>query len=128
MDMYTGIIQDAQFVGPDSYLRRKIDQLALDKQHNWGRIWRITLRGHDARSAAAADVREHAGATGQAPRARRTAGGATPRRRAGPAPGQVRGAGAADDGADLEQSARAGSTRCGRSRALARSTRRWCVS
>ena len=45
MDMYTGIIQDAQFVGPDSYLRRKIDQLALDKQHNWGRIWRISYEG-----------------------------------------------------------------------------------
>jgi mono/diheme cytochrome c family protein len=41
-DMYTGIIQDAQFVGPASYLRRKVDQYALDKQHNWGRIWRIT--------------------------------------------------------------------------------------
>jgi mono/diheme cytochrome c family protein/glucose/arabinose dehydrogenase len=45
MDMYTGIIQDAQFVGPNSYLRRKIDQFALDKQHNWGRIWRITYEG-----------------------------------------------------------------------------------
>ncbi len=41
-DMYTGIIQDAQFVGAGSYLRRKIDQYALDKQHNWGRVWRIT--------------------------------------------------------------------------------------
>ena len=45
MDMYTGIIQDAQFVGPNSYLRRKAEQLALDKQHNWGRIWRITYEG-----------------------------------------------------------------------------------
>ncbi len=45
MDMYTGIIQDAQFVGPNSYLRRKVEQLALDKQHNWGRIWRITYEG-----------------------------------------------------------------------------------
>ena len=44
-DMYTGIIQDAQFVGPDSYLRRKIEQYQLDKQHNWGRIWRITHEG-----------------------------------------------------------------------------------
>ena len=41
-DMYTGIIQDAQFVGPGSYLRRKIDQYGLDKQHNLGRVWRIT--------------------------------------------------------------------------------------
>ena len=45
MDMYTGIIQDAQFVGPNSYLRRKVDQFGLDKQHNWGRIWRITYEG-----------------------------------------------------------------------------------
>jgi mono/diheme cytochrome c family protein/glucose/arabinose dehydrogenase len=42
IDMYTGIIQDAQFVGRDSYLRRKIDQYELDKQFNYGRIWRIT--------------------------------------------------------------------------------------
>jgi mono/diheme cytochrome c family protein/glucose/arabinose dehydrogenase len=45
IDMYTGIIQDAQFVGPGSYLRRKVDQYALDKQFNWGRIWRVT---HDS--------------------------------------------------------------------------------
>ncbi len=45
IDMYTGIIQDAQFVGPNSYLRRKIDQYELDKQHNWGRIWRVTYDG-----------------------------------------------------------------------------------
>lgn len=45
IDMYTGIIQDAQFVGPDSYLRRKIDQYQLDKQHNFGRIWRLTHDG-----------------------------------------------------------------------------------
>ena len=47
MDMYTGIIQDAQFVGPGSYLRRKVEQYQLDKQHNWGRIWRITYEGMD---------------------------------------------------------------------------------
>jgi mono/diheme cytochrome c family protein/glucose/arabinose dehydrogenase len=45
MDMYTGIIQDAQFVGPGSYLRAKVAQYELDKQHNWGRIWRITYEG-----------------------------------------------------------------------------------
>ena len=42
-DMYTGIIQDAQFIF--TYLRRKIEQYQLDKQHNWGRIWRITYDG-----------------------------------------------------------------------------------
>ena len=45
MDMYTGIIQDAQFVGAGSYLRKKVEQYDLDKQHNWGRIWRITYEG-----------------------------------------------------------------------------------
>ena len=40
VDMYTGIIQDAQFVGP--YLKAKIDQYDLEKHHNYGRIWRIT--------------------------------------------------------------------------------------
>ena len=40
--MYTGIIQDAQFVGPNSYLRRKVEQYGLDKQFNWGRH----LAGH----------------------------------------------------------------------------------
>jgi mono/diheme cytochrome c family protein len=45
MDMYTGIIQDAQFVGPGSYLRRKVEQYQLDRAHNFGRIWRITYDG-----------------------------------------------------------------------------------
>jgi mono/diheme cytochrome c family protein/glucose/arabinose dehydrogenase len=44
-DMYTGIIQDAQFVGPGSYLRRKVEQYELDKVHNLGRVWRITYEG-----------------------------------------------------------------------------------
>ncbi|MEP6916131.1 MAG: c-type cytochrome, partial [Acidobacteriota bacterium] len=45
-DMYHGVIQDAQFVGaPGSYLRRKVAQYDLDKQHNMGRIWRITYEG-----------------------------------------------------------------------------------
>ena len=48
MDMYTGIIQDAQFVGAGSYLRKKVEQYDLDKQHNWGRIWRITYEGMEA--------------------------------------------------------------------------------
>jgi glucose/arabinose dehydrogenase/mono/diheme cytochrome c family protein len=43
VDMYTGIIQDAQFVGP--YLKARIDQYDLEKHHNWGRIWRISHEG-----------------------------------------------------------------------------------
>ena len=45
VDMYTGIIQDAQFVGPNSYLRRKVEQYKLDAMHNFGRIWKITYEG-----------------------------------------------------------------------------------
>jgi mono/diheme cytochrome c family protein/glucose/arabinose dehydrogenase len=45
VDMYTGIIQDAQWVNPGSYLRRKVEQYDLDKNHNFGRIWRITYTG-----------------------------------------------------------------------------------
>ena len=40
-DMYTGIIQDAQFVGAGSYLRKKVEQYNLDVVHNYGRVWRI---------------------------------------------------------------------------------------
>ena len=42
MDMYTGIIQDAQFLGAGSYLRRKAQQYDLDKVSNNGRVWRVT--------------------------------------------------------------------------------------
>ena len=42
IDMYTGIIQDAAFVGPGTYLRRKVLQYGLEKQHNNGRIWRVS--------------------------------------------------------------------------------------
>jgi mono/diheme cytochrome c family protein len=42
MDMYTGIIQDAQFTGPGSYLRRKAQQYDLDKVANLGRVWRVS--------------------------------------------------------------------------------------
>ncbi len=45
VDMYTGIIQDAQFVGPGSYLAQKVAQYSLDSIHNFGRIWRITYDG-----------------------------------------------------------------------------------
>ena len=45
VDMYTGIIQDAAFVGPGTYLRRKVLQYGLERQHNYGRIWRVT---HDS--------------------------------------------------------------------------------
>ena len=42
VDMYTGIIQDAQFIQPNSYLRRKIDQYQLEGLHSMGRLWRVS--------------------------------------------------------------------------------------
>jgi glucose/arabinose dehydrogenase/mono/diheme cytochrome c family protein len=44
-DMYTGIIQEANFTRPGTYLRRKIEQYSLDQVHNLGRIWRISYTG-----------------------------------------------------------------------------------
>jgi mono/diheme cytochrome c family protein/glucose/arabinose dehydrogenase len=44
-DMYRGIIQESQWSGPGTYLRRRIDQYALDKVVRHGRIWRLTYDG-----------------------------------------------------------------------------------
>jgi len=45
VDMYRGIIQEATWSGPGTYLRARIDQYALDKVVRKGRIWRVT---HDS--------------------------------------------------------------------------------
>jgi mono/diheme cytochrome c family protein len=44
-DMYHGIIQEAQWTGPGSYLRMKILQYQLDKIVDHGRIWRLRFDG-----------------------------------------------------------------------------------
>ena len=44
-DMYRGIIQQATWSGPGTYLRARIDQYALDKVYAHGRIWRLTYEG-----------------------------------------------------------------------------------
>ncbi|HET7217473.1 MAG TPA: c-type cytochrome [Vicinamibacterales bacterium] len=46
-DMYRGIIQEATWSGPGTYLRARIDQYALDKVTSKGRIWRVTYEGKD---------------------------------------------------------------------------------
>ena len=124
MDMYTGIIQDAQFVGPNSYLRRKVEQLALDKQHNWGRIWRITYEGTTPDRQRPQMYRRHRGAAGEAPGARERLVAGHGAEGARPAPGQVRGAGADRRWRGRRAISWRRSTRSGRSRDLARSTRR----
>ena len=42
VDMYRGIIQEATWSGPGTYLRARIDQYGLDKVVRKGRIWRVT--------------------------------------------------------------------------------------
>jgi mono/diheme cytochrome c family protein/glucose/arabinose dehydrogenase len=44
-DMYRGIIQQATWSGPGTYLRARIEQYALDKIFGHGRIWRLTYDG-----------------------------------------------------------------------------------
>jgi mono/diheme cytochrome c family protein len=44
-DMYHGIIQEAQWAGPGSYLRSKIEQYRLDRVTSHGRIWRLRFDG-----------------------------------------------------------------------------------
>jgi len=48
--MYRGIIQEAQWSGPGTYLRRRIEQYQLDKVVRHGRIWRLTYEGMERRS------------------------------------------------------------------------------
>ena len=45
LDMYNGIIQDANWTGKGTYLRTKIEQYGLDKVTNHGRIWRLRYDG-----------------------------------------------------------------------------------
>ena len=44
-DMYRGIIQESQWSGPGTYLRRRIEQYGLDKVVRHGRIWRLSYEG-----------------------------------------------------------------------------------
>ena len=45
VDMYHGIIQEAQWTQPGSYLRAKIEQYKMDTAIGMGRIWRLTYNG-----------------------------------------------------------------------------------
>jgi putative heme-binding domain-containing protein len=45
VDMYRGIIQEATWVEPGSYLRRKVQQYGMDKLTSRGRIWRLRYEG-----------------------------------------------------------------------------------
>ena len=51
-DMYRGIIQESQWSGPGTYLRRRIEQYSLDKIVRKGRIWRLSYDGMPRRTAA----------------------------------------------------------------------------
>ena len=49
-DMYRGIIQESQWAGPGTYLRKRIEQYALDKVVGHGRIWRLSYQGMGRRT------------------------------------------------------------------------------
>ena len=53
VDMYHGIIQDANWTARGTYLRYKIQQYQLDKVINHGRIWRLKFDGVPAGTAEA---------------------------------------------------------------------------
>ena len=46
-DCYRGIVQEYQWSGPGTYLRRRVDQYQLDKVVRHGRIWRLTYDGKE---------------------------------------------------------------------------------
>lgn len=50
-DMYRGVIQEREWSGPGTYIRRRIEQYALDKVIRRGRIWRITYEGMPRRTS-----------------------------------------------------------------------------
>jgi len=45
VDMYHGIIQEAQWTQPGSYLRAKIEQYKMQTAVGYGRIWRLSYNG-----------------------------------------------------------------------------------
>jgi mono/diheme cytochrome c family protein len=51
LDMYHGIIQDANWTARGTYLRYKIQQYQLDKAINHGRVWRLRYDGVPAGEA-----------------------------------------------------------------------------
>jgi len=44
-DMYRGIVQESQWSGPGTYLRKRIEQYGLDKIVRHGRVFRLTYEG-----------------------------------------------------------------------------------
>ncbi|WP_153798995.1 DUF7133 domain-containing protein [Foetidibacter luteolus] len=45
VDMYHGIIQESQWTGPDTHIRKQILRKGLDKNHGRGRIYRVVYDG-----------------------------------------------------------------------------------
>jgi mono/diheme cytochrome c family protein len=48
-DMYRGVIQEANWTKPDSFLRPQIEKYGLQKNINGGRIWRLVHDGYTPR-------------------------------------------------------------------------------
>src|SRR5215471_2757761 len=51
-DMYRGIVQESQWSGPGTYLRKRIEQYGLDKIVRHGRVFRLTYDGMGRRTDA----------------------------------------------------------------------------
>ena len=134
--MYHGIVQERQWSGPGTYIRARIEQYDLDKVVHYGRIWRLVYDGVKPASDAARTRQDRA--------AHEQRDGGAARRRISVHPnGWWR-----DTAQQLlvlkqdksvvpalqtivktsPQPARRASTRCGRSKDWARSTRRWPAS
>ena len=80
VDMYHGIIQESEWTPPGSYLRKKIEQLQLDKVTSHGRIWRLVYDGIEPNRRQPRMLDERAGRSSSPISSIRTAGGATRRR------------------------------------------------
>ena len=50
VDMYRGIVQESQWSGPGTYLRKRIEQYGLDKIVGHGRVFRLTYEGMGRRT------------------------------------------------------------------------------
>ena len=79
VDMYRGIIQQAEWTKKGSYLREQIDALEMERQTGRGRIYRLRHERFRARSATA-HARRNSRRSGCSTCRIPMAGGATPRR------------------------------------------------
>ena len=106
VDMYHGIIQESEWTPRGSYLRKKIEQLQLDKITGHGRIWRLVYDGIEPNRPQPRMLDETPGPARGASRASERLVARHGAEAARAAAGPVGRAGAAGDGAQFLQRAR----------------------